>query len=438
MASTTSNGPPQPDDTSIFKIFLATDIHLGYGEKDPHRCNDSFKAFEEVFKLARENNADMVLLGGDLFHENKPSRRCIHFATDILRRYCMGDRPISFQVIGDPRPAFFPEPATQTIPQTAASSSTSNKQSAPSKRPVSRMWTSLSITPRPPADGSQNEPSILSQMKSESEDSHAINFCDPNLNISYPVFSIHGNHDDPIGRDMLCALDVLQASGLVNYFGKQRSLEHIDIYPILLRKGETTLALYGLGAIRDERLHKLFLANRVTFYQPDDVQADGLFNMFVIHQNRVARAGTSYIPQSFLPNFLDLVVWGHEHDPHTEPEHFEDRNFYVLQPGSTVATSLTEEEQGPKFVGMLSIFKKQFKFKRIELRSTRQFLFRHVQLSATDLKPGELNTTRKVQDFLIQEIDKLVERAGANYTVPNSFSRFYCCFVFALTCGIFI
>lgn len=25
----------------------------------------------------------------------------------------------------------------------------------------------------------------------------SVNYEDPNLNISYPVFSIHGNHDDP-------------------------------------------------------------------------------------------------------------------------------------------------------------------------------------------------------------------------------------------------
>ena len=164
------------------------------------------------------------------------------------------------------------------------------------------MWTSLTMSPRPSSvAGTTPEPSILFQM--DLEDSKSINFHDPNLNISYPVFSIHGNHDDPIGRDMLCPLDVLQASGLVNYFGKQRSLEHIDIYPILLRKGETTVALYGLGAVRDERLQKLFQANRVTFYQPDDMSTD-LFNMFVLHQNRVPRAGTSYISQSYIPTFL--------------------------------------------------------------------------------------------------------------------------------------
>lgn len=43
-------------------------------EKDETRREDSFRAFEEVLQLAVAKRADLVLLGGDLFHENKPSR----------------------------------------------------------------------------------------------------------------------------------------------------------------------------------------------------------------------------------------------------------------------------------------------------------------------------------------------------------------------------
>ena len=39
--------------------------------------------------------ADMLLLGGDLFHENKPSRRSMVKTMQLLRKYCMGDAPIS-------------------------------------------------------------------------------------------------------------------------------------------------------------------------------------------------------------------------------------------------------------------------------------------------------------------------------------------------------
>lgn len=45
----------------------------------------------------------------------------------------------------------------------------------------------------------------------------------------------------------LCALDLLSASGLVNHFGHSQSVERIEISPILMQKGNTKLALYGLG-----------------------------------------------------------------------------------------------------------------------------------------------------------------------------------------------
>lgn len=55
--------------------------------------------------------------------------------------------------------------------------------------------------------------------------------------------------------------------------------------PVLLKKGETKLALYGLGAMRDERLHKTFVLKRVKMLRPRE-DPDSWFNAFVIHQNR--------------------------------------------------------------------------------------------------------------------------------------------------------
>lgn len=49
----------------------------------------------------------------------------------------------------------------------------------------------------------------------------AVNFSNPHINIGLPVFTIHGNHDDPAGQDNLSAVDLLSSCGLVNYFGKQ-------------------------------------------------------------------------------------------------------------------------------------------------------------------------------------------------------------------------
>jgi DNA repair exonuclease SbcCD nuclease subunit len=47
-----------------------------------------------------------------------------------------------------------------------------------------------------------------------------VNYQDPNLNVGLPIFTIHGNHDDPSGAENLSAVDILSSCGLVNYFGK--------------------------------------------------------------------------------------------------------------------------------------------------------------------------------------------------------------------------
>lgn len=41
------------------------------------------------------------MLGGDLFHENKPSRKALYSCMEVMRNYCMGDKPILFEIISD-------------------------------------------------------------------------------------------------------------------------------------------------------------------------------------------------------------------------------------------------------------------------------------------------------------------------------------------------
>jgi double-strand break repair protein MRE11 len=78
----------------------------GVWEKDEDRKHDSFRSFEEILQLAVEKDVDMLLLGGDLFHDNKPSRSTVIRAVELLNKYCMGDRPIQFRVISDQKQNF--------------------------------------------------------------------------------------------------------------------------------------------------------------------------------------------------------------------------------------------------------------------------------------------------------------------------------------------
>jgi len=87
----------------------------------------------------------------------------------------------------------------------------------------------------------------------------------------------------------LAALDLLQVSGLVNYYGRTPQSDKIEIKPVLLQKGRTKLALYGMSNVRDERLFRTFRDGHVKFFQPGDlpgVKKTDWFNLMSVHQNQ--------------------------------------------------------------------------------------------------------------------------------------------------------
>ncbi|XP_062423312.1 double-strand break repair protein MRE11 isoform X2 [Rhea pennata] len=239
-----------------------------------------------------------------------------------------------------------------------------------------------------------------------------VNYQDGNLNISIPIFSIHGNHDDPTGADALCALDILSCAGLLNHFGRSTSVEKIDISPILLRKGRTKIALYGLGAIPDERLYRMFVNKQVTMLRPKEDE-DSWFNLFVIHQNRSKHGATNYIPEQFLDDFINLVVWGHEHECKIAPAQNEQQRFYVSQPGSSVVTSLSPGEAVKKHIGLLHVKGKRMKMQKIPLETVRSFHMEDVVLADhPDLfNPDNPKVTQAIQAFCMEKVEMMLDNA---------------------------
>ena len=145
------------------------------------------------------------------------------------------------------------------------------------------------------------------------------------LSIDLPIFSIHGNHDDPTrdgGTEMLAALDLLSVTNLVNYFGRQDEVDKVEISPVLVKKGDTRVAIYGMGSMRDERLNRMWQGKKVRFLEPEDNGDDeeeeeeegqnSWFNIFALHQNRdLGRGSKNCVHESMIPDWMDLVVWGH-------------------------------------------------------------------------------------------------------------------------------
>ncbi len=352
------------DEENTVRILLASDNHLGYCEKDPIRTNDSFAAFEEILQTAVEEEVDMVLLGGDLFHENKPSRMSVFKAISLLRKYCLGDKQIEIKVV------------------------------------------------------SQQEENFRNKR---------VNYEDPNFNIGLPVFSINGNHDDPTresGTEALSACDILSAGNFLNYFGTANRINDINIKPVLIEKGSTKLALYGLGAVRDERLSRMFSKDKVKFVRPKE-EVKEYFNMFVLHQNRdTGRGVKNCVHESFLPSFLDLVMWGHEHECKIDPVP-STSGYHITQPGSSVATSLVESEAAEKHVGILSILGTNFKIEKTPLQSVRPFVHEIIKLSDfEELKDlnGQTHTIDiKVHDILTKYVYEAIENAHIEFDTKNGY-----------------
>jgi double-strand break repair protein MRE11 len=334
--------------------LVSTDNHVGFEERDPIRKDDSWRTFDEIMQLARTRDVDMVLLGGDLFHDNKPSRKAMYQVMRSLRKNCLGMKPCELEFLSD---------ATEVFEGSAS----------------------------------------------------YVNYEDPDINISIPVFSIHGNHDDPSGDGHYCSLDLLQMAGLVNYFGRVPEADNIHVKPVLLQKGKTKLALYGLSNVRDERMYRTFRDNKVRFYRPNQQKAEW-FNLLTLHQNHYAHTPTSYLPENMLPDFMDLVIWGHEHECLIDPQRNAETGFHVMQPGSSVATSLVPGEAVTKHVAILSITGKTFEVEKIPLKTVRPFITDEICLATDKRFKGLERKQDNRQDItkrLMVIVEEMIEKANA-------------------------
>ncbi|OIR58894.1 MAG: DNA repair exonuclease MRE11 [Amphiamblys sp. WSBS2006] len=336
---------------NTFRVLLVTDNHLGYADQDPVRKNDSFLTFEEILRNAVALDVDMILHAGDLFHENKPPKETLVKTAELLRTYCMGGKPSTVEVLSNTEKCF------------------SSKFDHP-------------------------------------------NYLDPNYNVAVPIFAIHGNHDDAAGIDSVSPLEILGVSGLLNYFGRQTKTDRILLKPILFQKGDSFLALYGLGNIKDEFLERCFMKNNVEVeYPPGDRK---WFSVLLLHQNRHRRgASMSVIHEKYLDSVFDLVVWGHEHGNLLTPTRCQEKGFHVTQPGSSIPTSASPEETTERSVGFLAVSGASFKIDRVPLYTPRPFVVRSFSLA--DLPKHILGDTKKTERIICDTIDEKLDETAAKW-----------------------
>lgn len=309
--------------SSEISILVTTDNHLGYMERDHIRGEDSFRAFEEVFLLAKEKQADCVLICGDLFHDSHPSKYTIYRAVEILKKYCVGDAPRRVECMDNG--------VFHTLRGGSRQANTSEKESGPAK-------------------------------------------------IALPVFAIHGNHDEPSGYRGVAALDILAEAGLLNYFGSIDPMARsIIIRPVVLVLGATKVNIYGVGAVRDERMNALLLEGRISIEKQEGI------NLLVLHQTRCG-TGHTHVSEDLLPEDIDLVIWGHMHESVPMLQKNTEKDFYTLQPGSTVQTSLCQAESPDKHCVLFKATGPEWRTRALPMQQSRRFFFRKLVCGAGELE----------------------------------------------------
>jgi double-strand break repair protein MRE11 len=211
-----------------------------------------------------------------------------------------------------------------------------------------------------------------------------MNYMNQFIKISLPVFIVHGNHDDPSVETGVSALNIMQSANYLNYISGRLESDVLILNPIVLKKQDTKIAIYGIGNMKEDKLNQMLLENKIIFERPQNSK-DYVF-ILVVHQNRFKGNGQgpsvkNCIMDWSFPEFFDLIVWGHEHDCFINPRTTENRGYVIYQPGSSVATSLTEGEAREKHMFLLEIRRVAYKMTPIPFKTTRKVVFKNIELS---------------------------------------------------------
>ncbi|CXH86901.1 double-strand break repair protein MRE11, putative [Plasmodium berghei] len=449
------------NDPNTLKILLCTDNHLGYKENNPIQKKDTFNTFEEILFIAKKLNVDMILNSGDLFHKNKVSEYTLFKTMSIIRKYChvnnkkddeknqnkLKDENNCFNInqfslyqqksdisvssdsqmhtseyttflneVTNYRYDFYD--GNENIPNTFFETGEKDKPKRCRKNEINEMKEIEGF--QSSLDGNYDEIRKNVQYKMDNEiinksDKEEYNTemkilpVNEKFEKSIPFYTIHGNHDYPYSYDYICPLDILNISNLINYIGKN-NMEKLVIKPILLNKKGTHISIYAIGWIKDERLYNYFENKNIKFIIPEDYK--NRINILVLHQNRYMRNTNSnnsknFIKESFIPSFIDLVIWGHEHNSKPQLEESLFHTFYNLQLGSSVRTSLCVNEYGDKYIGLLEIKNERFRFLKINLETVRPFELKEIKLSNYDLN---FNDEYVLKQFLHDQTNSILDK----------------------------
>ena len=101
-----------------------------------------------------------------------------------------------------------------------------------------------------------------------------------------------------------------------------------------------------------------------------------------------------------VPNWFNLVIWGHEHESIPKFVTCESTNVDFLQPGSTIYTSLIDAESKQKHCFILTFdhingTEFEMDLEAVPLRTLRPFLYNEIVLNETQI--NKLNENQLIE-----------------------------------------
>lgn len=115
---------------------------------------------------------------------------------------------------------------------------------------------------------------------------------------------------------------------------------------------------------------------------------------------------------------LDLVIWGNEHECQPNLAESLVGTYRILQPGSSVACSLssTESASCPKHMALFEVRERKFRMKPIRYQQIRQFHYDEVSLkSIPGLDPNLPKIEDKIKEALTRKVREMIQQARADF-----------------------
>ena len=109
--------------------------------------------------------------------------------------------------------------------------------------------------------------------------------------------------------------------------------------------------------------------------------------------------------------YLDLVIWGNEHECQPNLAESLVGTYRILQPGSSIACSLnvSESSQFPKHMAFVEVREKKFRMKPIRFSQVRQFVYGELRLQDFEfLQPNNPKIDDQIKGVLTTKINEMI------------------------------